>query len=162
MDKDTQCRYIFTDVVLQESTTNEQPASSILFLEKTPQTTPSTMKISATVALAALVSVNAEVASARCFAWGWSQDNKEAKAWVDFACRGNGGMFTGNFAPGQTKSMCPKSKYSNLGTTKFEVQNQNTNTGFDLGDDDCVKRLYSEIDSCNWGGESSYSGWRFR
>jgi hypothetical protein len=120
------------------------------------------MKISATVALAALVSINAEVASARCFAWGWSQDNKEAKAWVDFACRGNGGMFTGNFAPGQTKSMCPKSKYSNLGTTKFEVQNQNTNTGFDLGDDDCVKRLYSEIDSCNWGGESSYSGWRFR
>jgi hypothetical protein len=120
------------------------------------------MKISATVALATLISINAEVASARCFAVGWSLDKQEAKGWVDHACRANGGMFTGNFAPGQTKSMCPKSKYSNSGKTKFEVQNQNKNTGFDLGDDDCVKRLYSEIDSCSWGGESSYSGWRFR
>ena len=71
-------------------------------------------------------------------------------------------MFTGNFASGQTKSMCPKSKFDRYSTTKFEVQNQNNGQGFDLGDDDCVKRLYSEIDSCNWGGESSYSGWRFR
>jgi hypothetical protein len=116
------------------------------------------MKISATLALAAIASINAEVAMARCYAWGWGTPS-EAKGWVDFACRGNGGMFTGNFAPGQTKSMCPKS--GSLGTL-FEVQNQNTNQGFDLGDDDCIKRLYSEIDSCNWGGESSYSGWRFR
>jgi len=71
-------------------------------------------------------------------------------------------MFTGNIAPAQTKSMCPSSKYPNNAKVKFEVQNQNTNQGFDLGDDDCVKRLYSELDSCKWGGESTYSGWRFR
>jgi hypothetical protein len=116
------------------------------------------MKISATAALAVIASINAELAMARCYKWGWGTPT-EAKGWVDFACKGNGGMFTGNFNPGQTKSMCPKS--GSLGTL-FEVQNQNPNQGFDLGDDDCVKRLYSEIDSCHWGGESSYSGWRFR
>jgi hypothetical protein len=118
------------------------------------------MKISATIALAVISSINAEVAMARCFAWGWGTDKAESKQWIDFACRGNGGMFTGNFAPGQTKSMCPTSKGGQ--NTKFEVENQNKNQGFDLGDDDCYKRLNSEIDSCNWGGESSYSGWRFR
>jgi hypothetical protein len=108
------------------------------------------MKISATVALAVIASINAEVAMAQCFAEGWSLDNNEAKAWVNDACRSNGGMFTGNFAPGQTKSMCPSSRFSGNLKTKFEVQNQNTNQGFDLGDDDCVKRLNSEIDSCKW------------
>jgi hypothetical protein len=120
------------------------------------------MKISATVAMAIIASINAEVALARCFAWGWGMDKAEVKGWVDFACRGNGGMFTGYFNPGQTKTMCPSSKYPNNAKVKVEVQNQNNNAGFDLGDDDCVKRLYSEIDSCSWGGESSYSGWRFR
>jgi hypothetical protein len=120
------------------------------------------MKFSASVAIAIIASINAQVATARCFAWGWGLDKTEAKAWVDFACRGNGGMFTGNYSPGQTKSMCPHSKYSGNANVKFEVQNQNNNAGFDLGDDDCVKRLHSEIDSCSWGGESSYSGWRFK
>jgi len=123
------------------------------------------MKLSATVLLAALVSLNADLVSAKCFVKlfnAWTLNVKEAKAWVDFACRGNGGMFTGNFAPGQTKRMCPKSKYSNLGTTLFEIENQNKNAGFDLGNDDCVMRLYSEIEKCDYGGESSYSGWRFK
>jgi hypothetical protein len=71
-------------------------------------------------------------------------------------------MFTGNFAQGQTKSMCPSSKFSGNLKTKFEVHNQNTNQGLELGDDDCVKHLHNGIDSCNWGGESSYSGWRSR
>jgi len=122
------------------------------------------MKISATVALAALVSFNADLVSAKCFVklFGHKLDVKESKGWVDFACKGNGGMFTGNFAPGQTKRMCPKSKYSNVGTTLFEVENQNKNAGFDLGNDDCVLRLNSEIEKCEFGGESSYSGWRFK
>jgi hypothetical protein len=71
-------------------------------------------------------------------------------------------MFTGYYNPGQTKSMCPSSSNPNNAKVKIEVQNQNPNAGFDLGDDDCVKRLNSEVDSCSWGGESSYSGWRFR
>ncbi|KAM0702531.1 hypothetical protein Q7P35_009960 [Cladosporium inversicolor] len=120
------------------------------------------MKITATLALAIIASINAELAMAKCFAGGWGFDTAETKAWVDFACRGNGGMFTGWFSPGQTNSMCPSSKYPNQANVKFEVQNQNTNTGFDLDDDDCVKRLYSELDSCQWGGESTYSGWRFK
>jgi hypothetical protein len=120
------------------------------------------MKISSTVALAVIASINAEVAMASCFSWGWALDNNEAKGWVNDACRSNGGMFTGNFAPGQTKSMCPSSRFQGNLKTKFEVQNQNTNQGFDLGDDDCVKRLNSEIENCKWGGESTYSGWRFR
>jgi hypothetical protein len=124
--------------------------------------TTSTMKISATVAIAVIASINAEVAMARCFITGWTlQDKEQAKGWVNDACRKSGGMFTGNYAPGQTKRMCPSSSSEILGI-KFEVQNQNTNQGFDLGDDDCVKRLYSEIDSCERGGESAYSGWRFR
>ncbi|GAB7325757.1 hypothetical protein MBLNU13_g09710t1 [Cladosporium sp. NU13] len=95
--------------------------------------TPPTVKISATLALAVIASINAEVAMARCYKWGWGTPT-QAKGCVDFACRGNGGMFTGNFAPGWTKSMCPKS--GSLGTS-FEVQNQNTNQGFEFGDDYC-------------------------
>ena len=96
------------------------------------------MKISATVALAVIASINAEVAMARCFVWGWSLDKAESKGWVEDACRAQNGMFTGNFEPGQTKAMCPSSKYSNLPKVKFEVQNQNTNQGFDLGEVEAV------------------------
>jgi hypothetical protein len=120
------------------------------------------MKISVSVALAVIASINAEVAMARCFVWGYSGDKEEAKGWIRDACYKQNGMFTGGFAPGQTKWMCPKSKYTNLGKTKFEVQNQNTKQSFDLGDDDCYNSLRSEIEKCQWGGESSYAGWRFR
>jgi hypothetical protein len=121
------------------------------------------MKISSTLALAVIAAINAEVATARCFSWGWSfPDKAESREWVNHACRGNGGMFTGNFAPGQKKSMCPQTKYSGGMKVKFEVQNLNNNQGFDLGNDDCYNRLVSEINSCNWGGESTVSGWYFR
>jgi hypothetical protein len=121
------------------------------------------MKISSTLVLAAMAAINAEVALAKCYAGAWSFPNKaEAREWVNHACRANGGMFTGYFAPGQTKKMCPKSQYGSKFGTNFEVQNLNNNAGFDLGDDDCYKRLVSEIDSCQYGGESSYSGWRFK
>jgi hypothetical protein len=70
-------------------------------------------------------------------------------------------MSTGGYSPGQTKWMCPKSKYTNLGNTKFEVQNQNTKQSFDLGDD-CYNGLVSEIEKCKWGGELSYAGRRSR
>ena len=103
------------------------------------------------------------LASAGCYSSGSTFPNRdEALSFVHDACYNNGGMFTGQYSPGQTKSMCPHSKYSGNANVKFEVENQNKNAGFDLGDDDCVKRLYSEIDSCSWGGESSYSGGRFK
>lgn len=70
-------------------------------------------------------------------------------------------MFTGYYEPRQVKMMCPRSKYNNLGLV-FEVQNQNTEVGFDLGDDDCYEALNNEIFGCGQGGESSVAGWRFR
>lgn len=71
------------------------------------------------------------------------------------------GMFTGYYQPRQVKMMCPHSKFNNLGLV-FEVENQNTEVGFDLGDDDCYERLNNEIFGCGQGGESSVAGWRFR
>jgi hypothetical protein len=124
------------------------------------------MKFSSTLAIAALAALNAEIASARCFLVGYGYSSKdEAKGWANDACRNNGGMFTGNYAPGQKKSMCPETKYNAQGNArkvKFEVTNLNNNQGFDLGDDDCYKRLVSEIDSCRWGGETTVAGWKFR
>jgi hypothetical protein len=59
--------------------------------------------------------------------------------------------------------MCPKSKYDfDHPNTLFQVQNQNPNESFDLNDDDCYNSLLSEIEKCTVGGESAYSGWRFR
>jgi hypothetical protein len=52
-------------------------------------------------------------------------------------------MFTGNYAPGQTKAMFPETTRQGLdpsgyaGKVSFGYQNLNKNTRFDLGDDDC-------------------------
>ncbi|GAB7359176.1 hypothetical protein MBLNU230_g5243t1 [Neophaeotheca triangularis] len=121
------------------------------------------MKISSTlIALAGIASLNADGAMAKCFGSGDAWPSKvEARSWVEFACKGKGGMFTGNFAPGQTKSMCPTSKYGGK-KVAFQVQNLNTKTGFDLGDGDCYNRLNSEITKCQYGGETNAAGWRFK
>lgn len=98
---------------------------------------------------------------ATCYGSGDSWGSTElARSFVHSACYDNGGMFTGNFAPRQTKSMCPRNG-QNLGLL-FEVQNLNANTGFDLGNDDCYERLNNEIFACAKGGESTVAGWRFR
>ncbi|KAF2208057.1 hypothetical protein CERZMDRAFT_91650 [Cercospora zeae-maydis SCOH1-5] len=98
--------------------------------------------------------------SADCYGSGDRWPNtEEARAFVWDACHADGGMFTGYFAARQTKSMCPRSGGKGL---LFEVQNMNTNTGFDLGNDDCYNRLSNEIFGCVWGGQSEVSGWRFR
>lgn len=70
-------------------------------------------------------------------------------------------MFTGNFEPRQTKSMCPRSGSKSLGLL-FEVQNLNKNTGFDLGNNDCYDKLTALIFDCGRGGDSVVAGWRFR
>jgi hypothetical protein len=44
------------------------------------------MKISATVTLAMIASIKAEIAMARCFFWGGSEDVEEAKGWVRDSC----------------------------------------------------------------------------
>ena len=120
------------------------------------------MKISVTLALAVIASINAEVAMASCFIpVGYRTNIADATMWARDACYKKNGMFTGGFAPGQTKWMCPKSKNTKWGT-KFEVQNQNPSQSFDLGDDDCYNSLLSEIRNCQWGGQSSYAGWRFK
>ncbi|KAI3391928.1 hypothetical protein diail_6630, partial [Diaporthe ilicicola] len=121
------------------------------------------MKTSAIlVALGGVLSLGVQSVAATCYGSGDSWPNtEEARNFVHDACYNNGGMFTGNFAPRQTKSMCPRSATRSLGLL-FEVQNLNTNTGFDLGDDDCYNRLNNEIFGCGNGGESTVSGWRFR
>jgi len=119
------------------------------------------MKISATVALAVMAC--AEVAMAQCFPFDFDYDKEEAKAWIKDACKAEGGMFTGGFTPGQVKSMSPKSKHDyKRPNTLFEVENQNAEHSFDLGDEDCYNSLLSKIEECDAGGESESSGWRFR
>lgn len=86
------------------------------------------MKISATVALAVIAS--AELATAKCFAVGWGMPTNTVKEWINFACTGNGGMFTGYYNPGQTKSMCPDPNDGYHAKVKIEVQNLNKNAGF--------------------------------
>lgn len=117
------------------------------------------MKFSATLAVAVIASINAEVATAICYGKpGWGVPAGLARDWVKFACKGQNGMFTGNYAPGQTKAMCPGPDNHVL----FEVQNQNPTQAFDLGDDDCVQRLQEVMDKCYFGGEISVAGWRFK
>ncbi|KAG4273696.1 hypothetical protein FPRO04_09563 [Fusarium proliferatum] len=82
--------------------------------------------------------------------------NTQAFVWD--ACYGSQGMFSGQFRPGQTKSMCPRSVQVGL---VFEVQNQWDQT-LDLNNDDCYTRLKNEIYGCDRGGESTVSKWRFR
>jgi hypothetical protein len=100
--------------------------------------------------------------------WHKPFKKKEARGWASDACRKNGGMFTGNYAPGQTKAMCPETTRQGLDPkryarkVKFEVQNLNKNTGFDLRDDDCYDKLVSEINSCTYGGKTIIVSWRFR
>jgi hypothetical protein len=43
----------------------------------------------------------------------------------------------------------------------FSITNLNRNQGFDLDDEDCLKRLANEIDGCATGGWSDVAGWRF-
>ena len=107
-----------------------------------------------------VLSFGIQSAVAGCFESGASWTNREeARNFVHSACFDNGGMFTGNFDPRQLKAMCPLS--GNLGL-EFVVQNLNTNTGFDLGNEDCYERLNNEIFACEHGGESTVSGWYFR
>lgn len=114
------------------------------------------------VALSGVLSFGVSSVSAGCYGSGDSWPNtEEARSFVQNACYNNGGMFTGWYAPRQTKSMCPRSGGKSLGLL-FEVQNLNTGAGFDLGDDDCYQRLTNEIFGCGNGGESTVSGWRFR
>lgn len=119
------------------------------------------MKATKTLAaLASILSFTAQGVMATCYGSGDTWRNTEtARSFVEHACYANGGMFTGNFNPRQTKSMCPRD--GGLGYL-FEVQNLNDHQGFDLGNDDCYNRLNNEIFGCSQGGQSTVSGWRFR
>jgi hypothetical protein len=111
-------------------------------------------------AIASILSFGIDSASAKCFTSGAKWPNREeARSFVYDACHKNGGMFTGNYAPLQLKSMCPRS--GGLGV-EFVVQNQNREVGFDLGDDDCSSKLNGEIFNCEHGGEIVVAGWYFR
>jgi hypothetical protein len=66
---------------------------------------------------------------------------------------------TAHLSRQQKKSMCPTSSAGQK--QLFEVTNLNSGQGFDLGDNDCVIRLYEMID-CDEGGFKDTAGWRFR
>lgn len=119
------------------------------------------MKTSSILAtIASMLSLGIKQVSAKCYGDGATWPNKEeARNFVYEACHNEGGMFTGNYAPLQLKAMCPRS--GNQGV-EFVVQNQNRDTSFDLGDDDCSERLNDEIFGCEHGGESVVAGWYFR
>ena len=113
-------------------------------------------------ALGGVLSFGIQSVTATCYGSGDTWPNtEEARSFVHDACYNQNGMFTGGYAPSQTKSMCPRSGPRSLGLV-FEVQNLNSQTGFDLGDDDCYTRLTNEIFGCSMGGESRIAGWRFR
>jgi hypothetical protein len=103
-------------------------------------------------------------ASASCFSSGdVFQDKANARYHIQRACEGysgNAGAFQGYFGPGAAKTVCVQS----TGTQKLNmlVQNLNTGAGFDLGDTDCTYRLQNEVNSCDRGGQSDVSGWRFK
>jgi len=99
--------------------------------------------------------------AATCYRSGDSWPNRdEARRFVIDACNNNGGMFTGGYSRGQTKSMCPRSGGKGL---LFEVQNLTPNEGnSDLSNSECTLRLENEINGCEKGGESTVNGWRFR
>ena len=80
------------------------------------------------------------------------------------ACRGydgNRGAFQGVFGPSETKSVCVNSDTNAGMRYLFTIQNLNGAQGFDLNDEDCLKRLADEIDGCEQGGRSDVAGWRF-
>jgi hypothetical protein len=112
-------------------------------------------------ALTGMLSLGVQLVEANCFNSGPTWPNKEqARSFVYDACHNNGGMFTGNYQPLQLKAMCPKGD-GGVGL-EFVVQNQNSKTSFDLGDDDCSERLNNEIFGCAHGGSSVIAGWYFR
>ena len=123
------------------------------------------MKATSTLAtLLVLLGATITPAAANCYTSGDVWQDKAAARWhVNRACRGydgHGGAFTGNFAPGEAKSLCVQ--HSNTQKYNFYVQNLNTGQGFDLKDDDCALRLENEINGCDRGGDSTIAGWRFR
>ncbi|CVK96087.1 hypothetical protein LB506_009116 [Fusarium annulatum] len=110
-------------------------------------------------ALGSILAFNTQAVNAGCYSGGDPWPNKDQAAqFVWDACYGSQGMFSGQFRPGQTKSMCPRSGQVGL---VFEVQNQWDQT-LDLNNDDCYTRLKNEIYGCDRGGESTVSKWRFR
>lgn len=119
------------------------------------------MKTSAILtALGGVLAFSAQGVLATCYGSGDHWPNKDTAAKFAYdACYNSNGMFSGQFTPGQTKSMCPRD--SGLGLL-FEVQNLWAGQYLDLNNDDCYTRLKNEIYGCNQGGESTVSNWRFR
>lgn len=119
------------------------------------------MKTTTTIAaLCSVLAFSIQSVEAGCYTGGKSWPNvEEARSFVDFACRGENGMFTGEFALRQAKSMCPTSRGLGL---LFTVRNDNTQEGFDLDENDCITRLENEIYGREHGGESEVAGWFFR
>jgi len=96
-------------------------------------------------------------AAVTCYSSGDTFTNKgQARGWLEFACRGNGGMFTGNIDGGATKFMCPVQDGGKQ--VRFTVTNLDGNRR-DMDDNFCVTAMTSIIDSCSKGGEDSREGW---
>ncbi|GKU05578.1 hypothetical protein FLAG1_08469 [Fusarium langsethiae] len=111
-----------------------------------------------TTAFASLVLL-ASSASAACHGSGinWPGAYNVMLSEAENECRR--GAFTGVFQPGMTKYKCVQ--YGNGVKLEFSVRNGNTNTAFDLGDDDCVKEFRKDIYDCSRGGYHTSSGWEF-
>ncbi|KAH6672629.1 hypothetical protein B0J14DRAFT_374965 [Halenospora varia] len=120
------------------------------------------MRTTILVALSGMLAFNIQGVIAGCYTHGremTAADNANARKFAHDACYNNGGMFTGYFSPGQTKSMCPRAD-SDI-PMLFKIENQNKSVGFDLGDDDCYLRLNNLITGCSRGGDDQIAGWHF-
>ncbi|KAM0190112.1 hypothetical protein ACHAPA_010922 [Fusarium lateritium] len=124
------------------------------------------MKLSLS-SLMVLLGTTATMVSAKCYGeglngdinWGGRDGQAAARTATEYACRDNNGNFKGHFNPGEEKVYCVP--FGSSTSFVFKVKNLNTNQGFDLNDDDCALRLQNEINGCNEGGQSTFSGWWF-
>ena len=154
---------ISRDLVLSQSG-NRCSTSIILCL---PSLNTSRISQAFDMKVAAVTFAFFSLASATCwsgqFAAVWPSRNNP-RYHAGRACRGydgNRGAFQGVFGPSETKSVCVNSDANSGMRYRFSIQNLNGGQGFDLNDEDCLKRLADEIDGCAQGGSSDISGWRF-
>ncbi|KAK0613658.1 hypothetical protein B0T14DRAFT_437164 [Immersiella caudata] len=96
------------------------------------------------------------MADIECYSSGPEFSSRgQARGWLDHACRGNGGMFTGNFASCGHKAMCP---IQDGGIGVLFTPDNIESPVRDMYSNFCVSSMTAIIDNCNRGGEDNRKG----
>ena len=118
------------------------------------------MKTSVTSLATLLLFAHSSMAAIKCYSSGPEFSNRgQARGWLEHACRGNGGMFTGTISGNGQKAMCPIQD-GGIGVL-FTVNNLDGNSR-NMNDNFCVSSMTAIIDNCNRGGEENREGWFVR